>query len=155
MSISDKIWEFLRAEDVDGLRSCVRREGNAVTDTLVEALHQDTDPQIKGMAVDALGLTSDPRALDVLIAFFESCTGGIRNIASLAIANIAANRVKDPKAIPTLVLVAKDKSLDAPIRMQAILALIYFRKNDLKAAAALKAISQDPEVSTELRFLAS
>lgn len=155
MTVANRIQDFLLSKNVDGLRAYVRQEGNSVTESLIAVLDQDVDGSIKVMAVDALGLTSDPRALRVLIGVYENSTGHFRKVAALSIGNIAANRVKELWSIPTLISIAKDSSFDFAIRQQSILALISFRKNVPQADAALKEISADPSEDFNLRYLAS
>lgn len=125
-----------------------------MTDVLVDALDNDPDPQVKIMTIDSLGLTSDPRAAKVLAEVFKDSTGYPREIAALSLANIVANRVKSPDAIPSLMLIVRDKSLKVVIRAQAVMALRRFRKDDVGVTQFLDQLQKDPNEDMEIKFAA-
>lgn len=152
--LAARIQEVLRSKNVDGLRQLAASGGNAVTDVLVDALDNDGDPQVKIMAIDALGLTSDPRAARVLAEVFKDSTGFRREIAALSLANIVANRVKSLDAVPSLMLIARDKALKTEIRGQAVMALCRFRGDDAEVTRFLDQLRTDPSEDMEIKIAA-
>ena len=106
------------------------------------------------MALDSLGLTSDPRAVAVLIGALQNYAGFHRKTAALSLANIVANRVQSREAVPSLMSIAKDSTLDIMIRAQAINALCRFRKTDAEVQSFLAAIKEDEDADPSLRIAA-
>lgn len=153
-SLAARIQELLRSKNVDDLRQLAGSEGPIVTDVLVDALDTNPDPQVKIMAIDSLGLTSDPRAARVLAEVFKDSTGYPREIAALSLANIVANRVKSPETIPSLTSIVRDKSLKTVIRGQAVMALCRFRGDDAAVAQFLEELRNDPNEDKEIKFAA-
>jgi HEAT repeat protein len=150
-----RLQELLRSKDVNGLRQLARSEGNAVTDVLTHALDNDPDPQVKLMAIDSLGLTSDPRAARVLAEVVKHASGTYRETAALSLANVVANGVKSPEAIPSLTSIVRDESLNAQIRAQAVRALCLFRGDDAEVKEFLDKLQADPNEDMGIRMAAA
>ena len=154
-ALASKVQRLISSKNVDGLRELAGSGDNAVTDLLVDVLDKDPDPGAKVIAIDSLGLTSDPRAVRVLVAVFNSSTGDPRKIAAQSLANIVASRVRSDEAIPSLKVIAKDSSLDIMIRSQAARALCRFVDNDVEVEQFLAEIKNDPEEDLSIRMAAT
>ncbi len=154
-ALASKVQRLISSKNVDGLRELAGSGDNAVTDLLVDVLDKDPDPGAKVIAIDSLGLTSDPRAVRVLVAVFNSSTGDPRKIAAQSLANIVASRVRSDEAIPSLKVIAKDSSLDIMIRSQAARALCRFVDNDVEVEQFLAEIKNDPEEDLGIRMAAT
>jgi HEAT repeat protein len=152
--LGSKVEILLKAKNVDGLRNVAKSGGAEVAAHLYRALQDCDDPQVEVMAIDALGLTSAPEAVKILVDVFTNSTGGPREVAALSLANIVANRVKSAEAIPSLKTIARDADLNEMIRTQAILALCTFRSESPEVSEFLTALKNDPSVSAGLRMMA-
>ena len=60
-----------------------------VVDPLIEAVKHDPDPGVKAAAAEALSLVGDSRAVDALLAFFDTTDTAIRNSVVRALVRIA------------------------------------------------------------------
>lgn len=152
--LAARVEELFKAKNVEGLRSLVGSAGNAVTDILIKAVDENPDPQAKIMAIDSLGLTADPRAVAVLSRVFDTSSDFRHKVAALSLANIVANRVLAPDAIPTLMAISRETALDTLVRGQAVMALCRFRKSDPAVASFLEELKSDPNQAIEIKVAA-